>query len=306
ANGKLIKSCFRSYQNVKASYIAHSEFLRDPRKAYRYGFLFRLDPKNYKAWARGLKKAGYATSATYADGLIRMIERYDLDQYDKMSSANIDPGAPPVLRSGAVFRNNDVRMILTRGGETVQEIANQYDVKAKCIIYYNELLTSKNTKLAKDTRIYIQKKKKSYRGKKKYHYVKKGETMYSIAQDYGIRLGRLHRRNRLKEGTQPAVGARLKIRGWKIRKRDTPKTRSAVVEKENEEEFIFEEPLPVSDDPIETLDPPASATPEFYTVQAGDTLYGIARKFETTVEQIQKLNNLKSSGISKGQLLQVK
>ena len=81
-NGNLVESCFRAYRNAKSSFIAHSEFLADPRKRYRYGFLFQLNPRDYKAWARGLKRAGYATSPTYAEKLISIIETYDLDQYD--------------------------------------------------------------------------------------------------------------------------------------------------------------------------------------------------------------------------------
>ncbi|MCB0375607.1 MAG: glucosaminidase domain-containing protein, partial [Sinomicrobium sp.] len=58
ATGKLIESCFRVYRNAEASFVAHSEFLRDPKKTYRYGFLFQLDPTDYERWAYGLKKAG--------------------------------------------------------------------------------------------------------------------------------------------------------------------------------------------------------------------------------------------------------
>jgi len=88
-NGKLIKSCFRVYKNADASYIAHSEFLRDPKKKYRYGFLFSLPSTDYKAWARGLKQAGYATSPTYAEKLIRIIEGSELYRFDEMGTTSI-------------------------------------------------------------------------------------------------------------------------------------------------------------------------------------------------------------------------
>lgn len=54
--GNRVKSCFRAYKDAEDSFIAHSEFLRDPAKEYRYGFLFRIDPTDYKRWATGLKK----------------------------------------------------------------------------------------------------------------------------------------------------------------------------------------------------------------------------------------------------------
>lgn len=71
--------CFRAYPSAEDSFRAHSDFLRN-RAHYRS--LFDLDPTDYKAWARGLKKAGYATDPSYADKLIRQIEMYGLARYD--------------------------------------------------------------------------------------------------------------------------------------------------------------------------------------------------------------------------------
>lgn len=70
--------CFRKYNNAEDSYRDHSNFLRGSE---RYAFLFKLDPSDYKGWARGLKKAGYATNPRYPDILIRNIEQYNLQQY---------------------------------------------------------------------------------------------------------------------------------------------------------------------------------------------------------------------------------
>ncbi|MBC8051457.1 MAG: glucosaminidase domain-containing protein [Sphingobacteriaceae bacterium] len=71
--------CFRVYENAEQSYRDHTEFL----KRARYVSLFQLDRNDYKGWAHGLKKAGYATNPKYADLLIELIERYTLDQYDR-------------------------------------------------------------------------------------------------------------------------------------------------------------------------------------------------------------------------------
>lgn len=73
---------FRVYKTAEESYRDHSEFLL--RK--RYAALFELDRDDYKAWARGLKKAGYATNPRYAELLINLIERYELYQYDRPES----------------------------------------------------------------------------------------------------------------------------------------------------------------------------------------------------------------------------
>ncbi len=78
-DGKLIKSCFRTYDNPAQSYIDHSDFLVVNQ---RYHFLFTLDKTDYKGWAKGLKKAGYATAKHYASSLINTIEKYELYKYD--------------------------------------------------------------------------------------------------------------------------------------------------------------------------------------------------------------------------------
>ena len=87
-NGKLIQSCFRSYNSVKDSYKDHSNFLL---QSTRYANLFLLD-KNYKKWSHGLKRSGYATDPKYAEKLIKVIERNKLYEFDtptnKMTSTH--------------------------------------------------------------------------------------------------------------------------------------------------------------------------------------------------------------------------
>jgi LysM repeat protein len=70
--------CFRTYENVEQSYADHSDFLKN--RPY-YTFLFKLDPTDYEGWAKGLKKAGYATSPTYAQQLITLIQKFNLQEY---------------------------------------------------------------------------------------------------------------------------------------------------------------------------------------------------------------------------------
>ncbi len=86
-NGKSVRhdddkkrECFRKYDDVYESYKDHSDFLMSGK---RYDFLFELKPTDYKGWAKGLKKAGYATKRDYAELLIRIIEDYDLHELDK-------------------------------------------------------------------------------------------------------------------------------------------------------------------------------------------------------------------------------
>lgn len=79
-NGKLVESCFRTYDNPENSYYDHSDFLMVNQ---RYRFLFDLEKTDYKAWAKGLKKAGYATAKHYASALISTIEKFELYKYDQ-------------------------------------------------------------------------------------------------------------------------------------------------------------------------------------------------------------------------------
>lgn len=258
--GELIESCFRDYRNPEASYIAHSEFLRDPNKQYRYGFLFRLDPTDYKAWARGLKRAGYATSATYASKLIDIIERYDLHRYDSLSSTEVIAGGEEVpelggqddivVRPGLVFTNNDVDYLLARKGETLADIALRSQADVDDLMEYNDQKYRPNEDLKEGTVIYLQPKRNSFRGKREWHYVKEGETMFSISQIYGIDLGRLYRRNKMEKGQSPAVGERIKIRGWNVS--DPPKLKQEVEAATPDEDRLE---IPISTPPEEEVEP---------------------------------------------------
>jgi LysM repeat protein len=262
--GELIESCFRSYKNADFSYTAHSEFLRDPKKQYRYGFLFRLDPTDYKGWAHGLKRAGYATSATYAIKLIDIIERYELYRYDRMTTTEVFPdgdGTPGVgedndfeVTPGVIFTNNDVEYMLTREGETLSEIAIRTRTNVQDLMAYNDQEYSRNEKLKSGTPIYLQPKRNSFRGRREWHYVKEGETMFSISQIYGIDLGRLYRRNKLERDQMPAVGERLKIRGWNVS--DPPRLQRKFDTTPAEEENDgggFTIPLPPLDDDVDPI-----------------------------------------------------
>ena len=335
-NGKLIKSCFRVYKNAKASYIAHSEFLRDPAKRYRYGFLFDLDPKDYHAWARGLKSAGYATSRTYAEKLIRVIEAYNLNRFDEVG-LNIEPNKDlddliveteaeiKEDENSGVLTLNNVKFIKAESGDTPMEVGLRNNISVKRLLKYNDQLNSPIQDIKEDTPIFIQRKRCGYRGRKKWHLVREGESMFGISQQYAIRLDRLYKRNRIKKGREPRAGSLVKIRGWKVRKSKAPKTRivdeiereerleSGEIEAEaappeDEIEFLEEENEII--DEAETFDPFDENLPKdepvYHQVSRGETVYRIARLYEVTVAQIKELNNLRSTVISPGQRLRIK
>lgn len=262
--GNRVKSCFRAYKDAEDSFIAHSEFLRDPAKEYRYGFLFRIDPTDYKRWATGLKKAGYATSATYDQKLIRIIEQYELHQYDLMSGDDLlwpedrkEEEESPEIAMGIV-RLNDVKLILAAEGDTPRKIADRTGVSVSKILRYNEQLGSETAELPDGSRVYLQCKRNFFRGNKTWHYVKEGETMYDISQMYGIKLDKLYWRNMMPMGSEPAVGERVRLRKRTRNESERPKLREEVKpvpEEEKEELDLDDITWPPEEDLFEEEDP---------------------------------------------------
>jgi len=264
--GNLLESCFRVFKDPETSFIAHSEFLRNPRKNSRYGFLFKLDPMDYERWALGLKKAGYATNPRYPDLLIGLIETYELYVYDGMSTtsviASVDEGAGTGILMEENFKVNTARVAIANAGETVEDVAIRSLAPPGEVLKYNEDLTELDQVLDQDYRVFLQPKRAGFRGKQKYHYVKAGETMFDISQLYGVKLENLHKRNRLDMGRNAATGERIKIRGWKVAKAKRPKIR-----RKGEKNRILRN-LPMKDmdqDPeVEfDTDSPATAIEEF-------------------------------------------
>ena len=122
--------CFRFYQNPFTSYRDHSLFLS---RRSRYAFLFELNPTNYKAWARGLKKAGYATDPQYPQKLIRLIERYQLDRFDKKVKMKKRTSLPTVQYRPSK-KNHTVQK-----GDTLYSIARQYEIPVKELVRINKI-----------------------------------------------------------------------------------------------------------------------------------------------------------------------
>jgi LysM repeat protein len=244
ASGELIESCFRKYDDASQSFFDHSEFLRDPRKYNRYGFLFNLDRTDYKAWARGLQASGYATSGDYADKLINLIERHQLYNFDRPGNAAGIPSAPttpttppppgtqpPVIPAGTspvqrVGRVNDVKVVLSQRSESIEDIARRYRLKPENVANYNERQYAPGVILPENTRIYIQEKRSKWRGRDAEHFVKEGQSMFEISQVYGLQLKKLRERNGLSPSEEPATGERIRLKGRRngpaVKVRDTP------------------------------------------------------------------------------------
>ena len=344
--GRLTKSCFRQYRNADASYVAHSEFLRDPRKSFRYGFLVRLDPTDYKAWAKGLRKAGYATNPRYPELLMTLIERHNLHQYDVPGVIDpVDIDVPIEEAITGILNTNDVNYFVSDAPVSLQQVARQADLSVRRLLDYNEELVSENQTVAANERVYIQKKRRAYRGPDKYHTVQPGEDLYDIAQQYGLRLSNLARRNKIGEQADPAAGEQIKLRGW-FKVKNPPELENAGTQTDpvspfaprpdgpdrpaatEDEEGFLDMGDPVSPNtPIPKPDPQPTTTPtqpvvptppsvpnsspnqpkaQYHAVVAGETLYAISRRYGVSVDEIKRLNALAGNTISVGQQLRIR
>lgn len=232
--GNLIPSCFRKYKSTEACFIAHSEFLRDPRKHYRYGFLFELETTDYKGWAKGLKKAGYATSSTYSDKLIKLIKTYELYKYDQPKEVDApEPNVEEII--AGILSRNDVKYTKAGSNETVEDIAKRVDVSLRRLLSYNEKLSSGSQVVEEGDRVYLQPKRNSFQGRKKYHIVRHNETIADISNFYAVKESKLRKKNRLVAGEEPARGESIKLRGW-WKVKNKPLLTTEVKEEEKKEE----------------------------------------------------------------------
>lgn len=197
--------CFRAYKNAEDSYKDHSKFLRD---GARYQFLFDLKITDYKGWAKGLKKAGYATDPKYAYRLINLIELYDLYEYDRKGGLkwlenNPNPHQPYIA--------NELVYVVARRGDTFKTLSKELGISSRKLRSYNEL--PKDYTFRGGEIVYLEKKHKRATKGNIVYVVKSGDSMYSIAQKYGIRLSNLYKLNKMdKDAGVPQAGTILRLR----------------------------------------------------------------------------------------------
>ena len=224
--------CFRKYTSPEQSYRDHSDFLR---YRDRYKFLFDYKITDYKAWAHGLKKAGYATDPAYPSKLIKLIEDYRLYEYDSVKKSHARsarkadelPRSPNEIEqvealtheqrqdfhfsvSREVYTRNGVPFVRTSEGDTYADIAAANNLFLKELLRFNDL--DKDAPLRPGTEVYLKpKKKQAVKGLEK-HVVEDGETMQSISQRYGVRLKNLYKMNEMAEFDVPREGDIIKLR----------------------------------------------------------------------------------------------
>lgn len=209
---------FRAYDSPRESYQDHSRFLANRE---RYQRLFALKITDYVGWAHGLKACGYATNPHYAKRLISIIETYKLYEYDRMKPSKkkeeVRPAVVETASRRSIYQVHEIKAynqnyyVYARRGDSFQSIGQEVGVSASSLAKYNE--RNVREELREGDVIYLRKKQKKAdrRFKHHMHTVKQGESMYSIAQTYGIRLASLYKINHLPADYQIQLGDQLKV-----------------------------------------------------------------------------------------------
>lgn len=228
---EVTKSKFRVYSSVKESFEDHSQLIKGTN---RYHFLFDISVYDYRGWANGLQRAGYATAKNYAKALIGYIDAYQI--YTINGGVKLKPNKKDNLSKNTkvedlakadefvidasvtteeeeevshtimnfVVEINEVRCTILYPGETLSSIAMKYDISKQKILEYNE--TTSESDIHEGDIVYLQKKKRKFYGPQDFYRVKAGDSLYSIAQQFGIRTASLAKMNQkdlfseLKEG----------------------------------------------------------------------------------------------------------
>jgi len=207
--------CFRAYKSADQSYADHSAFLA----AYdRYAFLFDFETTDYKAWAKGLKRAGYATNPKYPDLLIGIIEDLNLNQYDMTGNPEVDMKPELIAASDSytnkhsvVVHENKVKYIVVKKGDTFYKISKEFGLTMSQLYRYNDFDASKDV-LEEGDLIYIQPKKRGGIFKKKEITVSYEMTLEELSQKYAINKKSIKRLNNFTDDTVVSKGDVVTLR----------------------------------------------------------------------------------------------
>jgi len=286
--------CFRIYKDAEGSFRDHSNYLRGNE---RYAFLFKLDPRDYKAWAYGLKKAGYATNPKYPEMIIRHIEENNLQQYTMLAINDVpffdvakfkdEPvnnvfteiikGKGSNVQQSNTFNSspkekteiNGSKAIFETKGRSLLAIATENNINLNKLLEYNDL--EKDGLLQQDQFIFLERKSKE--GNKDFHIVQRNQTMYDIAQSNGVRLQNLYEYNKLGVNEKLNAGTQLSLRSE------------------------------IKDEPVAVNETKISDSEKIYAVQPKEGLYAISRKHGVSIAQLKEWNNLTDDNLKVGQQL---
>ncbi|MFT3981982.1 MAG: glucosaminidase domain-containing protein [Ferruginibacter sp.] len=293
--------CFRKYASAMESYRDHSDYLYNTP---RYASLFKLDPTDYKGWAYGLKKAGYATNPRYPQILISNIEKYNLQQYNEPASemerdnrllkmedfAGIEKSKPEERKENhtgvaateekkdaGLFKKlfgakkdksnqyfNKLRAVMAFKGTSLLAIATENDVPLAKLLEYNDLAT--DGLLQEDQWIYLEKKHKE--GNRDTYTALQNETLYDASQLNAVQLAMLAQYNGMSLDSRLKTGDVIRLRPGAVVPPSAPR-----------------------------------AAAKMHEVQAKEGLYAISKKYNVTVDELKEWNHLESDSLKPGQQL---
>ncbi|NPA43667.1 MAG: LysM peptidoglycan-binding domain-containing protein [Chlorobi bacterium] len=307
--------CFRKYKDPEESFRDHSEFLATRK---RYAFLFRFSPSDYEAWAKGLKKAGYATDPSYPSKLIYLIEKYNLHELDKEVLARMKVKTKePETKD----RRDDGRKIIyeVKAGETLYTIAKKFGIPVSEIkemnnlvdydIYEGQILVlllpagqAEPAESATETEEAV------------------AETPQSEAPEVQIPQPAAPQPSETAETPQPAATpAPSEPENYVLHTVQPKETLYAISRKYGVSVEAIKAANALRDNTLtvgQTLKIPVRGNtttstaddgiPAYHIVQPGETLYRIHVKYGIPLEKLRELNNLKDNTIYPGQKLRLK
>lgn len=279
--------CFRKYSSAEDSYRDHSNFLRGNS---RYDFLFKLNPADYKAWAYGLQKAGYATNPRYPAILIKNIEKYNLEQYtleavDEVpvfdaSKYKDDPIANSItakqeddsdFETPRNLRINGSKALYVPKGTSLLAIASENHISLEKLLTINDL--EKDGILTKPQYVFLEKKKKE--GDRDFCIAEAGETIYDVAQRSGVILQYIRSYN--------------------------PFTSGEYLEKDTK---VFLKPgLSKQAGEVAAAVGDSGINISTHEVLPRENLYSISKKYGVTIDQLKTWNKLTTANLRTGQQL---
>ena len=280
--------CFRKYKCAEDSYRDHSNFLRGNG---RYAFLFNLNPADYKAWAYGLRKAGYATNPRYPEILIKSIEDNNLEQYTMDAIADVphfdatkyqdDPVNNVLATSDSDVEQqmnltiNGVKALYVPKGTSLLAIATENNINLSKLLSINEL--GRDGILNKGQYIFLEKKQKE--GAKDFCIAEPDETLYDIAQQNGVLLQSLYNFNQLTPDDYIVAGTKIFLK---------PQSEKIIAAAN------------VSEDKVSNRKSDST-----HEVARGESLYSISKKYQVTVPQLKEWNHLTTDNLQIGQSLTI-
>jgi LysM repeat protein len=306
--------CFRKYTSAMESYQDHSDYLYN---SPRYESLFKLSPTDYKSWAYGLKKAGYATNPQYPQILISNIEKYNLQQYNEPASgermtdqASIQVAEPLMEASNTTSVQNipsqvGASVVVEKEPNAFKKLfsnkkntSKQYFNNLKAVMAFkgtsllaiateNDIALSKLLEyndltddglLDADQWIYLEKKHKE--GNSNTHTALQNETLHQVSQFYAVQLDQLALYNQLNVNAIIKKGQTIYLKP-----------------------AVFTANTPAASTTSTKVNMQVSASTKEHEVQPKEGLYSIAKKYNISIEEIKEWNQLTSNDIKVGQKL---